>query len=61
MQTPMVQEERMERTMSTRRKRMREELITREHMAAQMMGKTSATSDGRLCQFDIDWLQREGK
>ncbi len=60
-QTPMAQEERMERNMSTRRKMMREELITRKHMAARMMGETSATSDGGFRQFDVDWLQREGE
>jgi hypothetical protein len=58
----MAQEDKRERTMSTRRKKvLREEFITRERMAARMTGKTPATSDGGGRRFGVNQLRREGE
>ena len=56
-----AEEERRERTMSSRRKRMREELSMREQMAKTTVapGGASASSEGD--RFDIDRLRREGE
>lgn len=58
-----AEEERREKTMSSRRKRMRDELSTREKMAATAAagdgsGRPSAPDQDR---FDVDRLRREGE
>lgn len=52
-----AEEERRERTMSSRRKRMRDELTTREKMA-KMSGMQTAADEDR---FDVERLRREGE
>jgi len=57
-----VEEERKERTMSSRRKRMREELSMRERMANKTTaaaGGATKSSEGN--RFDVDRLRREGE
>lgn len=54
-----AEEERRERTMSSRRKRMRDELSTREKMAkAASSGSKQTTTEDR---FDVERLRREGE
>eukprot|EP00956_Cyclotella_meneghiniana_P017241 scaffold27883_cov65-Cyclotella_meneghiniana.AAC.2 len=54
-----AEEERRERTMSSRRKRMRDELSTREKMAKMASsGSKQTTSEDR---FDVERLRREGE
>ncbi|KAL7552467.1 hypothetical protein ACHAWF_015716 [Thalassiosira exigua] len=59
-----AEEERKERTMSSRRKRMREELGMRERMArasAAAGGAAAPSSSPRGDRFDVDRLRREGE
>jgi len=58
-----AEEERRERTMSVRRKRMRDELSMRESMAKASVASSSATSSSKQHgdRFDIDRLRREGE
>ncbi|KAL3779423.1 hypothetical protein HJC23_000525 [Cyclotella cryptica] len=52
-----AEEERRERTMSSRRKRMRDELSTREKMAASAAKPPTSDQD----RFDVERLRREGE
>lgn len=52
-----AEEERREKTMSSRRRRMREELNVREHMAKSSGGTDASDKD----RFDVDRLRREGE
>mmetsp|Transcript_24693 Transcript_24693/g.51248 ORF Transcript_24693/g.51248 Transcript_24693/m.51248 type:complete len:388 (+) Transcript_24693:96-1259(+) len=58
-----AEEERKERAMSSRRKRMREELNLREQMAnfATRKGGDGKESSAREDRFDVDRLRREGE
>ncbi|KAL7490849.1 hypothetical protein ACHAWT_000369 [Skeletonema menzelii] len=53
-----AEEQRREQTMSSRRKRMRDELKMREHMAKKTTGGASSSNENR---FDVDRLRREGE
>ena len=53
-----AEEQRREQTMSSRRKRMRDELKMREHMAKKPAGGASSSNENR---FDVDRLRREGE
>ena len=53
-----AEEQRREQTMSSRRKRMRNELKMREHMAKATTSGTASSSENR---FDVDRLRREGE
>lgn len=55
-----AEEERREKSMSSRRKRMRDELSTREKMAASM-ASGSKSSTGDEDRFDVERLRREGE
>lgn len=52
-----AEEERREMTMTSRRKRMRDELSTREKMAASAAKPSSSNKD----RFDVERLRREGE
>ena len=54
-----AEEAKREKTMSSRRKRMREELSMRERMAKTPAAASSSTDDGD--RFDVDRLRREGE
>ncbi len=54
-----AEEQRREQTMSSRRKRMRDELKMREHMARKPAGGPSSSSNEN--RFDVDRLRREGE
>jgi len=54
-----AEEQRREQTMSSRRKRMRDELKMREHMARKSAGGPSSSSNEN--RFDVDRLRREGE
>jgi len=58
-----AEEERRQRTMSSRQKRLREELLMRERMAAS--GKTSKTTtasgENTADRFDVERLRKEGE
>ena len=56
-----AEEERRERTMSSRRKRMREELGMRERMAKTTDASDAASSPSGGDRFDVDRLRREGE
>ncbi|KAL7433225.1 hypothetical protein ACHAXH_002910, partial [Discostella pseudostelligera] len=58
-----AEEERRERTMSVRRKRMRDELSMRESMAkaASVSSSSAASASQPGDRFDIDRLRREGE
>ena len=55
----LAEEERRDRTMSSRRKRMREELNMRERMAKSAASSTVSTDEKD--KFDVDRLRREGE
>ncbi|EJK46407.1 hypothetical protein THAOC_34922 [Thalassiosira oceanica] len=55
----LAEEERRDRTMSSRRKRMREELNMRERMAKS--AASSTVSSDEKDKFDVDRLRREGE
>ena len=54
-----AEDERRERTMSSRRKRMRDELSTREKMAKMAASGSQSTSNED--RFDVERLRREGE
>ncbi len=54
-----AEEQRREQTMSSRRKRMRDELKMREHLAKRPAGGASSSSNEN--RFDVDRLRREGE
>mmetsp|Transcript_35211 Transcript_35211/g.71931 ORF Transcript_35211/g.71931 Transcript_35211/m.71931 type:complete len:378 (+) Transcript_35211:140-1273(+) len=56
-----AEEERREQTMSSRRKRMRDELKMREHMATTPAGASSGGASSNENRFDVDRLRREGE
>lgn len=56
-----AEEQRREQTMSSRRKRMRDELKMREHMARKPAGGGGASSSSNENRFDVDRLRREGE
>lgn len=58
-----AEEERRERTMGSRRKRMRDELKMREQMAKHTASTAKASADGGSSsdRFDVDRLRKEGK
>ena len=56
-----AEDERREKSMSSRRKRMREELSMRERMAKSSSTTGGASSDKDGDRFDVDRLRREGE
>ena len=56
-----AEEARREKTMSSRRKRMREELSMRERVAKMPPGSASAGASNSENRFDVDRLRREGE
>lgn len=56
-----VEEQRREKTMSSRRKRMRDELTMREQMAKAPAGGSSHGVSSNENRFDVDRLRREGE